>query len=819
MGDSPHDIAIKLVSEIQERSFNEADTRHKIIDRILHEVLCWPKILTLHESFIDPGYADYRLKKKNDEDLIFLEAKKEGVYFSLPNNFNKDLCSKLVSVKTLLTDPNIKSAIEQVRSYCIEEGCEYAGITNGHEWIFFKTFQKGKNWRNLKALAIYNIKFFSEHFTDATNVLGFQSVKDGSLKVFLGAVTRIDREIFYPKEKIVAYNHEVTSNNYVRELRPLANKYFGTIEVSDPEFMDSCYVNQREYEQATRNFQNIIKDSLTPYLEEYGIQDLEDNEKGGRFGNRIAKNVRDVKTGEVIILFGGKGTGKSTFLKKLLFHNPPHYLAKYSRVAITDLLKTPEDEKSIHEKIWNQIVEQLDVESILHRDRDELLELFSDRFAIAKKQTLFGIDESSDSYNVMLNNLIKDWLADKKYVAQRLVEYWRRLHKGCIVVVDNTDQFSHDLQNFCFSTAQEVSDILDCLVIISMREERFHSSKIHGTLDAYQNSGFHISAPVTQAVFKARIKYVLSILKDENKSTELYGVGYSIKKIEGCVKLIRIFKNEFFKIENSPLNEFLTACAHGNIRMALELFRGFLISGYTNVDEMISISGIWIMRIHQVLKPVMIPDRFFYNEVNSSIPNLFQIRSKSNGSHFTGLRILKKLSDGINLDNPFYLTISSLKDYFSESFNMVEDFEENINQFLKMNLVEANNRIDIYCEEVDSIKITTYGLYIYHVLSHYFTYIELVSSDNGFFDERIANEMVELSNEDYRFFMQRKRLERVKTRLKKAKTFIEYLISEEESEKEFFGISPDEMFSYKILEHFESEKEIVIKSATRRSNR
>ncbi|MDO6719075.1 hypothetical protein Q4575_06670 [Psychrosphaera sp. 1_MG-2023] len=811
---TPHEIAISIAKSTKERDFNEADTRHKIIDEVLHGVLNWPKTQTLHESYIKPGYADYRLKRSNGDDLVFLEAKKEGVYFELPNNFNGGKNSRHILVKTLMTDPNIKSAIEQVRVYCMEEGCEFAGITNGHEWVFFKTFERGKNWRNLKALVIKKNDFFSDNFIEAINTLGYESIKSGSLKHKLGTIGRQNRELFYPKDKIVSYDHEVSSNIYARDLRPFARKYFGAIDVSEKEFLESCYVNEREYESAFENFRGLIKDSLTPYFEERGVQDLKDNEKGGSFGNRIAKSLQSKKNGEVIVLFGGKGAGKSTFLKKLLYHNPPQYLAKHSRVAIADLLNVPENKPDIHFSIWDQLITSLDTEELLSKDRVELLALFDDRYQLAKRQILFGLEDGSENYNLRLNELVKEWLEDKKYVANRLVAYWKSKHKGCIIAVDNTDQFPHDLQDFCFTTAQEIADTLGCLVIISMREERFHASRIHGTLDAYQNSGFHISSPVTKAVFEKRIDFVIKKLNDDAFCQNEFYVESSSPKIQSIKKLFVILRNEFKKGDKSPLTDFLNACAHGNIRLALELFRDFLKSGYTNVDEMVGITGLWTLRIHQVLKPVMIPYRFFYEEVQSSIPNIFQVRNKKNGSHFTALRILHKLSDGIDPANPFYISIGELKEHFSEKFNMVEDFEKNIDIFLKWDLVESNNRLDSYSSDVDSIKITNYGIYIYETLSSFFTYIELVASDCGVYDETTANDIVSLSNEDFRLFNKRKRVDRVKTRLKKAQQFIEYLSREELLELEFYG-EDNHKFMPQIAKRFEDESNAVMKSATR----
>ena len=50
------------------------------------------------------------------------------------------------------------------------------------------------------------------------------------------------------------------------------------------------------------------------------------------------------------------------------------------------------------------------------------------------------------------------------------------------------------MQDYCFVLAKQIAEDLDCLVIISMREERFYYSRFHGTLDAFQTSGFHQAA-------------------------------------------------------------------------------------------------------------------------------------------------------------------------------------------------------------------------------------------------------------------------------------------------------------------------------------
>ncbi|MEB3734467.1 hypothetical protein ULF88_10950 [Halopseudomonas pachastrellae] len=343
-----------------------------------------------------------------------------------------------------------------------------------------------------------------------------------------------------------------------------------------------------------------------------------------------------------MVLFGGKGAGKSTFIKRLLHHNQPRWLRDHAVVSIIDLLKVPEKKEVIRDYIWKNLVLTLDRNKVLDSDRDEVLsQLFSDRFEVAKKQNLAGLSPSSEAYNLKLNELISSWKEDYIYCAKRLVDYWGGLSKGAIIVVDNTDQYSSDVQDFCFTSAQEISSVLECVVLISMREERFYNSKIHGVLDAFQNSGFHISSPNSAEVFKKRLNYTIDLLNNDRRRESKIG-DIDSDLVSDCIIYLNILSGEFSN-HKSPLTSFLGACSHGDTRLSLDLFSSFLLSGYTNVDEMISV-GRWDFQIHQVIKPVMIPNRYFYDESLSDIPNIYQLRSNRHASHFTGLRILRKIS-------------------------------------------------------------------------------------------------------------------------------------------------------------------------------
>lgn len=813
-------IIKELINSSKSRNRNEAETRHKIIDYIIHEFLAWPKNRVSVEEYIKPGYADYVLKKENGRDLLFLEAKREGVFFELPIAYSRNERSTYIPIEQLISDENIKSAMEQVRHYCFDTGCEYAGISNGHEWIFFKTFEKGKRWHELQAFVIRNLDFFIEDYTKARNALSFSAINEhASLASLLASFKPKDRSIFYPKEKIHAYSHAITANRLASALRPLAKRYFGVISDDDSDFMDKCYVSQREYRSTFEGIHSLIQDSLSPYFQEYGVLQLDDTGNGGQLGGRLTKNIKKGRSGEVLVLFGGKGAGKSTFIKRVLHHNQPRWLKEHAVVSIIDMLSVPEEKEVIREYIWRNLVDSLDTDNVLTGGREGLVqELFQDRYDVATKQNLSGLSKTSEAYNLTLNKLVDEWKKDYKYCVKRLVYYWSTRQKGVIVVVDNTDQYSGDIQDFCFTSAQEISRELNCTTLISMREERFYDSKIHGVLDAFQNSGFHISSPNPSEVFKKRLNYTINLLQDKKRRQEKLG-AFDDSIVNDCRSYLGILAGQFSN-HSSPLTNFLSACSHGDTRLSLDLFNSFLLSGYTNVDEMIA-AGNWNFKIHQVIKPVMIPKRYFYDEELSDIPNMYQLRSNRHGSHFTALRILRKISKGSDKTSPSYHSIPELKAYFCEVFNMGEDFEKNIDTLLKHSFIESNNRLDKYTETVDSVKITNYGLYMINELAFSFVYLDLVCTDCGLFDESTSNYLAEAARSEFKHFNRGQSIERIQVRLDRVEKFIDYLYKEETKEKDAYCLEmpENEMFTFKMKEGFISEREGVLKSAKKQVNR
>ncbi|MBX2906931.1 MAG: hypothetical protein KF744_12885 [Taibaiella sp.] len=809
------DILNDIKNRYSDENLNEADTRYKIIDTILERILKWPKHPLNLEVYINGGKADYVLRAKNSKPILVIESKQLGTYFDLPKSANNDKLFEKILVEKLLSNKEINSAIHQVKEYAEDLLCPYAAICNGKVWILFKISSNIKPWKKLPAFVIKNIDYFINDFTHALSVLGFESVTNNdSLGQFIGVAKKTYAEIFYPKNNITSYNIPVSNNKYAGPLKTISKKYLGAIPEADSEFMRRCYVtNKGKHDDLQKSVQGLLHDSLTPYYKNLGFRDFTDDKSGGALGLKIAEIVKRENLDNVIILFGGRGAGKSTFLKRFLFHTKPIEIEMYSHVALVALLKSSQTPEELTTEIWSKVIEKIDKENYRNSDRETLLSIFKSEFDVFERQILVGLEPKSETYQELVRGFIKEKTSDVKLFCEKISLKWKDKNKALVIFIDNMDQLPPELQDVCFLTAGEIADRLSCLVIVSMREERYFNAKSRGVLDAYENPGFHLSSPVIPEVVVKRIDYILQKLGESTDPDMDYGIK-SGSELATLVSFFNICRNQLIR-KTSPLSYFLRYATHGDVRQALEFFKGFLTSGYTNISEMAPIQD-WVFQVHQVVKPMMIPERFFYDEAKSKIPNLFQLRNDTESSHFTGLRILNVLHNRSgDISSNGFIDVKYLIQNFDTKYDAKNDCINHLSLFLEKGIVEANNRLEKYSDEIDQIKITALGNYIFEFLVYNFAYVDLVSLDTGLFDESLHNYFVKSAAQETDLYFNGDFMSRIELRIERVNRFIEYLSANERQEFIDLNLDSTEMkFSEKLKINNQNQIQRIRRSAT-----
>lgn len=794
------DVAIEIVNHISSCN-NEAETRFKLIDRVMCEVLLWPRSIIKEERYYESGRLDYQIEYPNGDPLLIVEAKSSEFDFTLPVNGSH--LNHHIKISALNTDSIVYKAMQQARGYANDCGASFCCVTNGKQWYFFKTTVARKKWTEQRAYFISNPNYFIENYVDAMKLFSYdQMINSNTLFEVCGVDIQSNRPTIIPAENVQHIKHPVEQNELARYTKIICSDIFGEISESNSELMEHCYVSEDNIGRQFDSARKEINDSLAPFFLHYKIEDISNKTSTGKFEKNIVEIVK-ARLGKTIVIFGGRGAGKTTFLRKILTHQAPHGIKHFSKRAIVTLTDATETKEDIQRYIYEELIVKLDKNQLLSSSRDELLNtLYKDEFDKAKRFELSGLKIGSSEYVEALNRVYSALISNKRLTVINLVKYWAQQCKGVIIVIDNTDQFGSENQDFCFSLANEIAKESGCLSIITMREERFYNSKLRGYLDAYGISSYHLKSPFPNQVFKRRLDYLVDKLLPLPSTKELYELS------ENTANELSVFLNIIrseFSGRYSALSEFITSCSHGDVRLALDFFKDFLVSGYLNVREMLD-EGRWNLNSHQVVKPMMVPQNYFYSERLSRVMNIYRIRDSYNGSHFTAIRILKKLSTAIDAYHPIVL----ISEQFVGQLQMAKDFELNIDELLKRGMIESDNRLDYFSSEIQKVKITPFGMYVLSYLSTDFTYIDLIVVDTPIFDYSTSSSISNSSNAEIKLFWQGDRKGRMNFRVMKVKNFIQYLRAEELRESKLYATSECEIVNT-IEEMLQPQYDRVVK--------
>jgi predicted type IV restriction endonuclease len=134
--DAAFERLVKLEAELRASLFvgqNESDTRLKVLDRMLFEVLGWKHEPVLTEPHTISGFLDYLLTVGELRGAMVIEAKKVGKL--APATKSNDL------MYVALSGPVVKplmNGIKQAMTYAMEKGVAVAAVTDGNTWLFFR---------------------------------------------------------------------------------------------------------------------------------------------------------------------------------------------------------------------------------------------------------------------------------------------------------------------------------------------------------------------------------------------------------------------------------------------------------------------------------------------------------------------------------------------------------------------------------------------------------------------------------------------------------------------------------------------------------
>lgn len=794
----------------------EADTRAEFIDLVLRDVLEWPAGLIKREEHAESGYLDYTLLHRERPYLV-VEAKKNAVEFKLPTPSTR----KHYKISgTLQGSPSVKDAIEQVRRYCDDKAARYAIATNGEVWIAFRAIRDDMPWRDGMARVFHSRDYIEKNLVDFWNLFSFKAVCSGSLDHELGPLPSAKRKFHRVVDSIFNSLVPLTRNRLNAQLHPLVEGVFRDIADKEQlEILQDCYVHSRSLKVVTDDLNFVITDSIPHQLHSEGTVDVGPGAKKKDktlFENEMSESLRS-STGQLFLLLGGIGCGKTTFIKRYLRSTGKKLLDEHGASFYIDFLKAPSSPADAEKFVWETMLNEIRSRygHLGIEDREVLEELYAPRIKGLEATILAG--KKNTDRTDWISTYLADWQQELENYVPMLCKGLEKEGRATILVIDNLDQLPSQYQADVFVLAQSISRKINCTTIVSMREESYYTGTLQRSFTAYSNKKFHIASPNFAKLVKNRIQFAEKLLRlPDNGEKMLLGHGIALDK-DALLNFLEIIRASIFQ-QNKNIIKLVESVCFGNMRLALQMFTDFLISGATDVDKMLSIhrnQGSYYVAFHEFLKSVMLGEKRYYHEQYSSIMNIFNATNAVNSSHFTALRLLQYLWDlkgTSSREGKGYVELATLIRAFEDAFDNRQDVIETLNRLVSEKLVEVNNRSEENIDLSTHVKISSSGWYYLIHLSSTFCYLDLVLQDTPINSDEVFSRLTEsVRVVDNLGDKESNKKQRLEVRFERVEEFLEYLDTEENSEVEQLTDHSKlrHFFGPKIREQYNKEREYI----------
>ena len=300
------DALVPEWTAVDPESSTESDTRFKIIDRMLAEVMGWERTNIQMEPHGESGYVDYLLSR-GDRNCLVLEAKRKGRL--LVNTRNPNVANYKLGGPAL---DSARDGIAQARKYCVDHGVSYSIVTTGEEWIFFIAIRTdGRAPLEGTAIVFPTLQSVEKNFAMFHDLLSKSGNEKELPRVRLQEAEGL--EVTFSDELYSIRNPRglrlMQKSELAIDLEQVFSQFFGTMSGdNDPEMLAECFVETRESRDADATLDKITR-TLTNQIR------VVDSSRGGALARRIEAAV-ETRRGEFVLVIGNKGAGKSTFIDR-----------------------------------------------------------------------------------------------------------------------------------------------------------------------------------------------------------------------------------------------------------------------------------------------------------------------------------------------------------------------------------------------------------------------------------------------------------------------------------------------------------------------
>jgi Cdc6-like AAA superfamily ATPase len=735
------------IDEFIREDLNESDTRSKLIDKFIVDVLGWSENDILREGKVDSGYYDYKVTCPAIGFVI--EAKRGFTSFQLPSNHRK------AKIKSILKDN--ADLFKQIRAYALDIGLQYGIMTNGKQFVICKLINvDGSDWKENDCLLFNGIDDVNDRFVEFYENLSKSAIISNGGFRFDYVPRNIEAKTII--STIANRDKEIDRNNLSSKLSPLIDDFFGEIfnsqnDDENKDFIKECFVENVETKKNRDEIERLFEDKA-PALSSV-IKAVNTKNIISQISEEISVDeisVKNVTPPKPIIIIGSKGAGKTTFINHLFKLKEEELSVNHLNIyidfrAFFDFYGSF-DPHNISREIIEKIYEKY---SSLNLHNLTTLKRVYYKQIKYNDESIWAFDKKTNSsaYEQRLSTFLTEVQKDKiKHLELLNLYLIRERRKRLIVIIDNADQFSDEIQEKIFLYSQSLSRSSNCGVIICLREGYYYKWRNKPPFDAYESNVYHITAPKYSEVLLRRIDYTLKHLHDlEGTSKAPLQVGFVQIPNQSVIEFLSGLKDSLFSDYNRELIDYLSFTTYPNIREGLMVFKQFLTSGHTDVHTYIMRERFkderrlnkQIIPIHEFVKSLGLHSKLYYNSDYSIIKNLF-IPPQDSSDHFLNIYILKYFHEIFEKNGSVnkYISISECIKCFIDLGYRPNLINDSIKRLISYNMLESDDNISdiesITLESGINLAISSKGFYYFVDLITTFTYQDLCLQDTPIYE-------------------------------------------------------------------------------------
>jgi energy-coupling factor transporter ATP-binding protein EcfA2/DNA-binding PadR family transcriptional regulator len=768
-------------------NLSESDTRSKLIDRLLIDVLGWSEEnIKREECCRESGtYLDYKLS--TNLPVMIIEAKKSSLKFDLP----KSTSQRYFKVGGVLANCKVLvNAMLQARDYAISKGISFCCVTNGTEFVFYRSQnQQGVEWIDHSAIIFRGIEDIKENFDFFCSLLSKDSSENGKLQENL-RLTKKDHDSASAYNTLNVNHLTVARNKNRNPLYPYISEVVYRVfqdlasESADSEILEHCYVDSPKKQ-----------DKKSPFIDIQTSPLIVSKKEAGDFQKRILASLQVGKTNhkEIILLLGSVGVGKSTFIQRFRKVLAKSEIDKKGIWIYINFKHFSDTGETLDDFVFKQIEESLneDYDHLEIHDWTFLKQVYHSEYNKMKKgrfAPLFNKDESE--FDLKFGDKVDEWMssAPGDHLIKLLKTASNRLNRSVFLIFDNADQLNPETQNDIFLISEKLSTEIGCYALLSMREESYWKTRDAGPLNAFHTTAYNVQPATFEQVLSKRFKYARNLLEGVDFKNVLSSIStdFEVSKVE----LLRVFDRLVATLLGADKRyiDYIDSMSARDTRRALDTVAAFMVSGHTNLaaiirDERKVRPSNFPVPFHEFLNAIILREHETYSEANCDVLNLFNTAGAADTTNFNRIIVLGRILHAKSIKSQVGIGYIAIEDLVSDcsSVGLLPDTVLSITSNLnRRRIIETETSIKDDTKTSKYVRVTSSGKYYLENLVMTFPYLEIVLYDTPIGDKKSFEKMNRLYGELNRILGKtpQDRYNRVKKRIELTESFLDYLYSE-----------------------------------------